>query len=160
MSERTLACLISPNDREVYQNYGQLYSLVIPLTIPALLALKKQIGTDTRLALWGWRVFFGGLLVYGLGVFGDYWPNQNTFWVGIGFLFEMIGAVVFGVGAILYGIAAIKGNRVSRWIGFGLVGIAPLGVIGLIVLGHIPTGPLLGYVMFWLVVGSLFLWRG
>jgi hypothetical protein len=114
----------------VYQLYGRLYSLVIPLTIPALLVLKNHIGIDTRISLWGWRVFLGGMLTMGAGIFGDYWPGQDSFWIGLGFMFEMIGMVVLGAGAALYGIAALKSKVVSRWIGFGLVGIAPLGVLG------------------------------
>ena len=37
-------------DTRVYQIYGRIYSLVVPLTLPALLALKNRIGTSTKLA--------------------------------------------------------------------------------------------------------------
>jgi hypothetical protein len=95
----------------VYQLYGRIFSLVIPLTIPAMLQLKEQIGTETRRSHWGWRVFYGGVLMFGLGVFGDYWPHPNSYVVGAGFLLEMVGSVVIGVGAVLYGVAALKGAR-------------------------------------------------
>jgi len=137
----------------VYQLYGRLYSLVIPLTIPAMLRLKEKIGIDTRRSLWGWRVFYWGVLMFGLGVFGDYWPNPNSYVVGAGFLLEIVGSLVIWVGAIIFGMAALKGDAVPRWIGVGLVGIAPMGILGILLTGHIPAGPLLGYVMFWLVTG-------
>ena len=140
-------------DTRVYQVYGRIYSLVVPLTLPALLALKRRIGTSTKLAKWGWRVFYTGVLMFGVGVFGDYWPDQNSFWVAGGFLFEMLGMLVLGVGAILYGVAAIREGTIPRWLGYGLVGIAPGGVLGTLLLEHIPAGPLFGYVVFWLVVG-------
>jgi hypothetical protein len=143
----------------VYQIYGRIYSLVVPLTIPALLALKRCIGTYTKLAKWGWRVFYNGVLMFGLGVIGDYWPNQNSFWVGAGFLFELLGMLVFGAGALLYGVATLRGDTVPRWVGYGLVGIAPGGVLGLLLLAHIPAGPLFGYVLFWLVMGVQIFWR-
>ena len=137
----------------VYQVYGRIYSLVVPLTIPALLALKDRIGTSSSLARWGWRVFFTGVLMFGTGVFGDYWPDQNSFWVAGGFLFEMLGMLVIGVGAILYGIAAIRAGTIPPWVGYGLVGIAPGGVLGTLLLAHIPAGPLFGYAVFWLIFG-------
>jgi len=152
-------------DTRVYQIYGRIYSLVVPLTIPALLALKNRIGTSTKLARWGWRVFYTGVLMFGLGVFGDYWPDQNSFWVAGGFLFEMLGMLVLGVGAILYGIATIqrkdtlREGTVPRWIGYALVGIAPGGVLGTFLLEHIPAGPLFGYAVFWLIVGVWSIWR-
>lgn len=157
--------LIFDRSEWVYQFYGRLYSLVIPLTIPAMLRLNERIGIDSRRSLWGWRIFFGGVLIFGLGVFGDYWPDPNSYVVGAGFLLEMVGSLVIGVGAILYGIAtsrgmdSFKGEAVPRWLAFGLVGIAPLGILGLLLTGHIPAGPLLGYVLFWLMTG-FYLVRG
>jgi hypothetical protein len=132
----------------VYQVYGRVYSLVIPLTIPVLLALKKQIGADSQISLWGWRVFIGGVLLMGVGIVGDYWPGQASFWIGFGFMFKMGGAVVLGVGALLFGTIALKRNAVPRRISLGLVGVVPIGVLGLMLLQYILSGPLLGYVLF------------
>lgn len=137
----------------VYQFYGRIYSLVVPLTLPALLTLKVQIGISTKLAKWGWRVFYIGVLMFGLGVFGDYWPDQNSYWVGAGFLLELLGMLVLGLGAILYGVAALREESVPRWVGYVLLGIAPGGVLGTWLLAHIPAGPLFGYVVFWLILG-------
>jgi len=137
----------------VYQVYGRVFSLVIPLTIPVLLTLKEQMGTATRLSQWGWWTFFGGLLLFGVGVAGDYWPDQDSFWVGMGFLFELAGMLVFWVGSVLYGVAARREGSIHRWIGSGLIGIAPGGILGMVLLAHIPSGPLFGYVIFWLLFG-------
>lgn len=143
----------------VYQIYGRVYSFVIPLTVPGLLVLKERVGTGTRLSQRGWWTFFGGLLLFGIGVGGDYWPDQDSFWVGMGFMFELAGTLVFWVGAALYGVAARRAGGVPHWIGSGLVGIAPGGILGMVLLAHIPSGPLFGYVFFWLVLGIYLLWR-
>ena len=142
-----------------YQFYGRIYSLVVPLTLPALLTLKNRTGTSTNLSKWGWRIFYTGVLMFGLGVIGDYWPEQSSFWIGLGFMLELIGMFVLGLGAILYGLAALRGGIVPRWVGDGLVGIAPVGVLGTLLLAHIPSGPLLGYVIFWLILGLRSLWE-
>ena len=141
----------------VYQFYGRLYALVIPLTLPALLVLKRWIGTSTRFSRWGWRMFFGGALLVGLGVIGDYFPDPSSFWVGMGFMLELGGTLILWGGAVLYGIASLQEGRVSRWFGSALIGVAPGGILGMALFAHIPSGPLLGYVVFWLVAGFLLL---
>jgi hypothetical protein len=137
----------------VYQTYGRIFFLTILFTIPGLFCLKRQIGTLTRLSRWGWRIFFGGVLLMALGSFGDYCCDQSGFWVSTGFGLEMIGTVVLWIGAVLYGVAALREDNGPRWIGGLLIGIAPVGILGLGILDHIPSGPLLGYFIFWLVVG-------
>ena len=89
----------------------------------------------------------------GVGIFGDYCCAQNGFWVSMGFGLEMLGTFVLWVGAILYGIATLREGEIPRWIGSALIAIAPVGTFGLIFLSHIPSGPLLGYFIFWLVAG-------
>lgn len=138
----------------VYQVYGRTYSVIVPLTIPGLLLMKQWIGTDARLSRWGWRIFFGGVLLFGLGVIGDYWPDPNSDWVGMGFVLELVGMLVLWSGAILYGMAAFQDDNTPRWIGRSLIGIAPGGILGIALLAHIPSGPLLAYAIFWLVLGS------
>lgn len=138
---------------QVYQTYGRINILLIPLTLPAFLKLKVQIGTTTRLSFWAWRIFFGGLLFMSLGIFGDYCCSMNGFWVSMGFFLEMLGSLVLWVGAIIYGIASLREGGIPKWIGSLMIGITPMGIIGLVVLAHIPSGPLLGYFLFWLIFG-------
>ena len=95
----------------------------------------------------------------GLGIFGDYWPDQDSFWIGVGFMFELTGMLVLWVGAILYGIVAINKNTIPGWIGYGLIAIGPGGILGMFLLAHIPSGPLLGYVLFWLLAGIRLIWK-
>lgn len=138
---------------QVYQVYGRIYSLVIPLSLPALIVLKKQMGTDTRLSLWSWRIFWSGALLGALGIIGDYWADPDSIWFRVGFILELIGILVLWVGGILYGITAFRERHVPRWIGGTMIGIAPVGIIGLVLLFHIPSGLLLGYVIFSLLIG-------
>ena len=152
--ESALPTLLDFAERtRVYQTYGRIFLVTILLTMPGLLCLKGQIGTSTRLSRWGWRTFFAGVLFMALGIFGDYCCDQNGFWVSTGFALEMVGMVVLWLGAVLYGVAALREDNVPRWIGGLLIGIAPVGILGLGILGHIPSGPLLGYFIFWLGVG-------
>ena len=138
---------------QVYQVYGRIYSLVIPLSLPALVVLKKQMGIHTRLSLWSWRIFWSGALLGALGIIGDYWPDPDSIWVGVGFILELIGILALWVGGILYGITAFRERHVPRWIGGAMIGIAPAGILGLWLLFHIPSGPLLGYVIFSILIG-------
>lgn len=139
--------------RDVYQIYGRYYSVVIPLTVPAMISLRKDlIGEDDRLER-GWRVFFAGVLILGLGIIGDYWPNQDSFWVGLGFTLELIGTLLLWGGAIYYGIQVRRNFFPQNWTGIALFGIPVIGMLGMGLLAHIPSGPLFGYVLFWLVQG-------
>jgi hypothetical protein len=75
-------------------------------------------------------------------------------------MFELAGMLVMWVGAILYGVAILRSGTASRWVGFALIGILPVGILGFMLLSHIPSGPLLGYVIFWLGMGSYFMLGG
>ena len=151
--------LVFASRTRVYQLYGRIYSAVIPLTIPGLLVLKRWIGTDTRLSRGGWRIFFCGALLAGLGICGDYWPDPDSFWVGTGFMLEIAGMLVLWGGAILYGKAAVREDHSPAWVGAALIGIAPGGMLGMGLLAHMPSGPLFGYALFWLVMGGALIGR-
>lgn len=138
----------------VYKFYGRMYSLAIPLSLPAVLELRKRIPTSSRSMIWARRIFTSGLAIFGLGVIGDYWPDQESFWIGLGFLFELVGLLILWIGAFLYGIGANRTEASLRWIGSGLIGIAPLGLLGILLLAHIPSGPLLGYFILMLLWGA------
>jgi hypothetical protein len=141
------------SDERVYQVYGRIYSFVIPLTLAALLILNVEPNPPSRLARWGWRIFFAGTVMGGLGIIGDYWPDPNSFLIGIGFLIDLIGTLVMWAGAILLGAAIVRRRHLPRWIGFALIGIVPGGILGFAILGHIPSGPWLGSVIFCLAMG-------
>ena len=51
------------------------------------------------------------------------------------------------------GISSLKEGKLSRLIGGLVIGIAPLGIAGLSVLKHIPSGPLVGYFVLILAIG-------
>ncbi len=148
------------SDERVYQVYGRIYSFVIPLTLPMLLLLlKEQASTSTRLSRWSWRIFLSGTLMGGVGIIGDYWPDPNSILIGIGFALEMFGTLVMWAGAILFGAAVIRERLRPGWIGLALIGIGPAGILGFAILGHIPSGPWLGFVIFCFVMGLRLLQR-
>jgi hypothetical protein len=137
----------------VYQIYGRIYALVIPLTIPALLALKKQVETATRLSRWGWRLFFSGILLVGIGVIGEYWSHPNAPGVFVGFFLDLVGTLALWVGAVLFGLAVLRGGQATQAVGIALVLIPIIGMLAFLLIHHIPSGTTLGVVIFSLVLG-------
>jgi hypothetical protein len=88
-----------------------------------------------------------------LGSLGDYCCDQSGFLVSTGFGLEIAGMLVLWFGAVVYGFAVLREDNGPRWIGIMLICVAPAGMLGLMILQHIPSGPLLGYFIFWLVMG-------
>lgn len=136
----------------VYQTYGRIYSLVIPLSLPALFLLKRFASGVGRMPLLSWRIFGIGALLAGIGIVGDYWPPPTSILIGVGFSLELLGTLVMWVGSILWGATAVRQHG-SRWFGFALLSIVPVGVVAFAILGHIPSGPWFGYFLFLLVMG-------
>ena len=146
--------------QRVYQVYGRIYSLLIPLSLPAMIDLKRRLQKNTRFSMRAWRIFLGALLVIGLGIFGDYWPEQDSIWIGIGFVLGMLGMLVLWIVGFLLGREILKADAIPRWVGIGLIGFAPLGFVGMMLLAHIPSGPLFGYAVFSAVLGTYQLING
>ncbi|HUF39732.1 MAG TPA: hypothetical protein VMN57_14500 [Anaerolineales bacterium] len=146
----------------VYATYGKLYSTLLPLTAPAFFYLDRNFGPgrDSRSALWGYRLLVGGMFLGALGIIGDYWPAQDSWWIGAGFMAEMIGILLIWIGSLLYGRTLQKTDGLGKRIGLGWMLVPAGGILGLTVLGHIPSGPLLGYAGFWLVIGMRLLTPG
>jgi len=143
----------------VYATYGKLYSALLPLTAPAFVHFDRNFGPvrDTRIALWGYRLLVSGMFLGALGIIGDYWPAQDSWWVSTGFMAELIGILLIWVGSFLYGLALQKTDGWGKRFGLGWMLIPAGGILGLTLLGHIPSGPLLGYASFWFAVGLWFL---
>ena len=100
-------------------------------------------------------MLWSGALLMGVGIFLDYWPDPNSWWPSTGFMMEMSGALVLWIGAIVGGIASLREASLSRLMGGLVIGIAPLGIAGISVLGHIPSGPLVGYFILMLSIGII-----
>lgn len=142
-----------------YQMYGRMFSIVIPLTFPGILLMKQWIRADTRRNRFGWWIYFGGAMLVGLGIIGDYWPDPDSAIPGFGFVLELFGVLVLWLGGILYGVSVLSGGHVPALIGWSFFSITPVGVLGMTLLAHIPSGPLLGYVISWVILGGWLMFR-
>jgi hypothetical protein len=102
----------------------------------------------------GGRILSSGVIISGLGIAAEYWLNPNSWWSNTGFGLELLGALLLWLGAIIFGIATLRSEWKNRLVGFALIAIAPLGIIGLLTLDHIPSGPVLGYFAFLLILSK------
>ena len=55
-------------------------------------------------------------------------------------------------GAIAAGISSLKSHSLSRLLGALVLGVFPIGLVGMIMLAHIPSGPLVGYFILMLAI--------
>jgi len=139
--------------RDVYQTYGRIFSIILLLTIPRLIFLINLMGNSSGISRWGARILSTGVIISGVGISAEYWLNPNSWWSNTGFGLEILGALLLWLGAITFGIATFRSEKKNRFIGIALIAIAPLGIIGMFTLGHIPSGPVFGYFAILLILG-------
>jgi hypothetical protein len=145
----------------VYRIYGLLYLVATGLMFIGFLALRADIrGRSTGLGSRGLTVAFVGWVMVLIGLVGDY---------GIGdalgdeihiaaFLIETLGILIVLIGLLLVGIGARRSGILPGWVSWPLIVALPLGIIGLILLSHLPSGPMLGLNIASVIVGYA-LWK-
>lgn len=137
---------------EVYATYGRIFMFTYVLALPGLLALHTlQRGSSDRLARWGFGVLVTGLAATTIGVAGDYWAD------GAGFLIEVLGLLILWAGSAMYGAAHLRLGVLPRWVAWLLALAGPVGIVGMLLTGHIPSGPTLGFALASVGLGSV-LW--
>jgi hypothetical protein len=131
----------------VYQVYGRGYSLVLPLVLPMLLNFTQKLDLTGRGSLILKRMFLFSVVTAALGVVGDYWPPQDSVWVGIGFMFELLGFLTAWLSAGMLGLKLLRSRgRISRS-ALGLFAVPVFGLLASMLLGHIPSGPAAGLLL-------------
>ncbi|NLG96992.1 MAG: hypothetical protein GX491_06485 [Chloroflexi bacterium] len=137
----------------VYQIFGRVYGFFIPLALPALLMLIKQIPVRSALYRWGSGILVTGVILAGLGIIGEYWDDPDSSILFIGYYLDLLGTLLVWIGGSLTGAAVLRDSQTARWVGFAFLTI-PLGsILGLLLTGHIPSGSLFGLVLFTLATG-------
>lgn len=138
----------------VYDRYGLFYGAAWILALAGLVGLLgPQWRTLTPRLRRAWTVVVTGLGVAGVGIFGDYAPVSDIVG-GVGFVLTGVGFLIAAVGSGLLGWALrrdLGANPVTA-LGVGALGVVSL-VGGMALVGHIPSGPGLGWVVGAIVLG-------
>lgn len=137
-----------------YDRYGLFYCAAWILALAGLGGLLRPVwGTFTARLRRAWVVVITGLGVVAVGVFGDYAPASDLVG-GVGFVLTGVGFLVAAVGCGLLGWALLRdrGAKPVTALGVGALGVVSM-VGGLALVGHIPSGPGLGWVVGAIVLG-------
>jgi hypothetical protein len=139
----------------VYRTYGLGYFFSALLMFYGYYAFRSRIalrGPDAphralTVLIVGWPIFLIGLLGdYGIGdAFGD-----ALHWVF--FLVEMLGLLAILVGSTMLGFR-LRRMDVPSPMAWMLILVTPIGIAGVILLGHLPSGPMVGVCLASIVVG-------
>lgn len=138
----------------VYDRYGLIYGAAWVLALAGLvgLLLQEWRAFTPRLRR-VWAVVVTGLGVVAVGILGDYAPVSDIVG-GVGFVLTGVGFVIAAVGCGLLGWALRRdrGANPLMALGVGVLGVVSL-VGGMALVGHIPSGPGLGWVFGAIVLG-------
>jgi len=137
----------------VYQTYGRLYLLAALLMLAGLVALRPQVaGRLGRLGDRGLVVLVVGWVMFVVGLVGDYVIGEVLH--GLSFTVEGLGILVLLVGALLVGVSARRTRVLPAPVALLLILALPLAFIGTFLIGHLPSGPMLGVSAAWVGLGS------
>ncbi|MEP7159057.1 MAG: hypothetical protein ABI797_06495 [Chloroflexota bacterium] len=149
----TNAGLLDAGSTSTYDRYGLLYLAASMLALVGLAGLlqRQWPGYMPRVRR-AWVVLVTGLGLVALGILGDYGVSSDIVG-GVGFLMTGLGFLTAAAGCGMLGWALARDRVASSWTSlrvgaFGLISV----VGGMALIGHIPSGPGLGF-----VGGALFL---
>ena len=141
----------------VYQTYGRLYLLAALLMLAGLVVLRPQVaGRLGRLGDRGLVVLVVGWVMFVVGLVGDYVIGEVFGEVlhGLSFTVEGLGILVLLVGVLLVGVSARRTGVLPAPVALLLILALPLAFIGTLLIGHLPSGPILGVSAAWVGLGS------
>jgi len=146
--------ILETGSTSVYDRYGLLYCAAWVLALAGLVGLLRRQWPELSVRLRrAWAVLVAGLGVGAVGILGDYAPVDDIAGV-IGFLLTGVGFLIAAVGSALLGWALRRDGRLDPT---AALGVAALGVTSLVggmaLVGHIPSGPGVGWVLGALVLG-------
>ena len=141
----------------VYQTYGRLYLLAALLMLAGLVVLRPQVARHLgRLGDRGLVVLVVGWAMFVVGLVGDYVIGETFGEVlhGLSFTVEGLGILVLLVGTLLVGIGARRTADLPPPVALLLILALPLACIGTFLIGHLPSGPMVGVCAAWVGLGS------
>ena len=146
----------------VYRTYGRVYLLPAVLMFLGFLALRSVLaGRVGGVAARGLGVALAGWVMVLVGLVGDYWVGDafGDILHNLSFLVETLGILVVLIGSLLVGLAARRTGLLPRSAAWSLILALPLAIVGLVLTGHLPSGPMLGVSVASIIVGSV-QWSG
>lgn len=150
----TGAGLVVAGSTAVYDRYGLFYGAAWVLALTGLVGLlRREWPAFTVRLRRAWAVVVTGLGVVAVGILGDYAPVSDTIG-GVGFVLAGLGFLISAVGSGLLGWTLRRERRLNPMtaLGVGALGMVSL-VGGMALVGHIPSGPGVGWVAGALVLG-------
>ena len=150
----TAAGLLEASSSALYDLYGLGYCAAWILALTGLGGLlRPQWHTFTPRLRRALTTVVTGLGVVAVGIVGDYGPVGDIVG-GVGFLLTGVGFLIAAIGSSLFGWALRRDRRLNALTALspGALGVASL-VGGTALVGHIPSGPGLGWVVGALVLG-------
>lgn len=149
----TDAGLLVAGSTSSYDRYGLLYLAASALALAGLASLLRQKWCEfTPRVRRAWAVLVTGLGLVELGILGDYGVPSDIVG-GVGFLLTGLGFLTAATGCGMLGWALRRDRAASSWTSLGVSALGLVSVVGgLALVGHIPSGPGLGF-----VCGALFL---
>jgi hypothetical protein len=150
----TGAGLLQGGSAAAYDRYGQLYLVATVLAVAGLAALllRRRPGASPGVRR-AWAVLVAGLGLVELGILGDY-AIPNDVVGGVGFVLTGVGFLVAAAGCGMLGRALRRDRAISPWSALGVGALGPVSVLGgMALVGHIPSGPGLGFALAATVLG-------
>lgn len=145
-----------------YEIYGKGFFLVYVAMVPIVRLVHERYrsrGGDSRWELWIWRVMWASLIIAAIGDFTSYWGVSLPGAIGdvpwsVGFMVEMLAALVLLLSATLYGLVSLRLRVVPLWASVLLIAVIPLAILTLSnVVEYIPNGFVLPLSITWAAVG-------
>lgn len=119
---------------DVYQTYGRMFLPIFVLLLMATLDLRNAWtpGLD-RAGQRGFKLMIAGLILNIAGSIGDYWLGydvlQQPLW-GLSFVIGTeIGSLIYVAGSVMVGRSVLGAKAVTRWHGWLLILLPPIGVV-------------------------------
>ena len=150
----TDAGLLVAGSTSLYDRYGLLYLAASALALAGLVGLlRPQCSEFAPRVRRAWAVLVTGLVLVEVGILGDYGAPSDIVG-GVGFVLTGLGFLIAAAGCGMLGWALRRDHaaRVLRSWGVGALGVGSV-IGGLVLVGHIPSGPGLGFAFSAIVLG-------
>jgi len=154
------AGLVELGSSAAYKGYGLLYLVAWLIGLTGLIGvLAGQWPRFTDRLRRAWTVAVGCLVVVGVGILCCYGLPESLCWVAV-FALTVIGFMAAAVAFAVLGRrfrGELGSTRRLAW-GIGLLGVVSV-IGGMALVGHIPSGPGIGFALVALIAGVARPWR-
>jgi hypothetical protein len=137
-----------------YKRYGVIFGFALAVVVISLAVVVRSRKGKGKWERRGWRVAVGGVGAVAIGSLSEYGISEDLFDASNGFGLELLGFLLIMIGTPILGSALRREAGVGRIKSVGVALIGPIGVIGgLVINGHLPSGPAMPIIVAVMVVG-------